>query len=314
MKRRLDMKEKFTTKSFIEKSEAIHGTDFFNYSFVQYENIETKVCIICPNGHTFYQAPKHHLAGHGCAKCATNRSRSEYSTNSFVEESIKLHGINTFNYSKVNYKNMNTNIIIICKNNHEFKQTPYHHLQGRGCMLCNNREVLKHNDKSFIKKSENIHNNYYGYSLVEYINNNTKVKIICPEHGIFEQLPRSHLSGRGCKKCSYKGTYSKELFIKNFKHKKCIFYILKCFNETEEFYKIGITSNTIQQRYLGKLKMPYNFEIIREIKDSAEIVWNTEFELKTKLTQKYTPKIEFGGYLTECYSSIEEIKSILKTF
>jgi hypothetical protein len=53
----------------------------------------------------------------------------------------------------------------------------------------------------FIEKVKNIHNNKYDYSLVNYINNKTKVKIVCPIHGMFEQIPGSHLNGSGCKKC-----------------------------------------------------------------------------------------------------------------
>ena len=42
-------------------------------------------------------------------------------------------------------------------------------------------------EKEFIEKSCILHNNFYDYSLVYYINNKTKVKIVCPVHGIFEQ-------------------------------------------------------------------------------------------------------------------------------
>ena len=33
-------------------------------------------------------------------------------------------------------------------------------------------------------------------------NNKTKVKIICSEHGVFEQKPNSHLNGNGCPHCA----------------------------------------------------------------------------------------------------------------
>lgn len=48
---------------------------------------------------------------------------------------------------------------------------------------------------------KNIHKDTYDYSLVDYINNTTKVKIICKEHGIFEQTPQHHKRGSGCPKC-----------------------------------------------------------------------------------------------------------------
>ena len=53
----------------------------------------------------------------------------------------------------------------------------------------------------FIKKAKEIHGDKYDYSLVKYTNAKTRVKIICPVHGIFEQIPYNHLSGKGCKEC-----------------------------------------------------------------------------------------------------------------
>lgn len=58
--------------------------------------------------------------------------------------------------------------------------------------------------EEFIEKANKIHNNKYNYNLTNYINNRTKVKIICPMHGVFEQTPYSHLAGKGCPKCGIK--------------------------------------------------------------------------------------------------------------
>jgi len=54
----------------------------------------------------------------------------------------------------------------------------------------------------FMDRSSKIHNNKYDYSLVDYNNCMTKVKIICQIHGVFEQTPLNHLNGHICKKCS----------------------------------------------------------------------------------------------------------------
>lgn len=45
----------------------------------------------------------------------------------------------------------------------------------------------------FITRATKVHNGKYGYSLVTYMGNPFKIKIVCPEHGIFEQEARSHL-------------------------------------------------------------------------------------------------------------------------
>jgi len=59
----------------------------------------------------------------------------------------------------------------------------------------------KQTQEQFIEKAKNKHNAYYDYSCVKYINSQTKVKIICPKHGSFEQQPSNHLFGQGCIKC-----------------------------------------------------------------------------------------------------------------
>ena len=53
----------------------------------------------------------------------------------------------------------------------------------------------------FIKKSKSIHGDKYNYSKVEYVNCDTKVCIICPEHGEFWQTPYIHTHGCGCPDC-----------------------------------------------------------------------------------------------------------------
>ena len=55
--------------------------------------------------------------------------------------------------------------------------------------------------EQFILKARQVHGWKYDYSKVEYVDNYTKVCIICPEHGEFWQTPYNHLKGCGCKKC-----------------------------------------------------------------------------------------------------------------
>ena len=55
--------------------------------------------------------------------------------------------------------------------------------------------------EQFILKANQVHNDKYDYSKVQYVNSQTKVCIICPEHGEFWQAPNSHLRGFGCNEC-----------------------------------------------------------------------------------------------------------------
>lgn len=79
------------------------------------------------------------------------------------------------------------------------------------------RKPLKSKEQ-FIKEAKKIHGNEYDYSLVEYKNNRTKIKIICKKCGnIFEQTPSNHLHKnhpQGCPKCRGNILKTKEDFIK----------------------------------------------------------------------------------------------------
>ena len=77
------------------------------------------------------------------------------------------------------------------------------------------------NIECFIKRSNVIHHNKYDYSKVEYVNNSTKVCIICPEHGEFWQTPNKHMSGRGCPKCANILRKIKKTFTYDIFEKKC---------------------------------------------------------------------------------------------
>ena len=57
-------------------------------------------------------------------------------------------------------------------------------------------------NEQFLECAQKMHGNKYDYSLVIYINTDTKIVIGCPTHGAFKQTPHSHLTGRGCKKCA----------------------------------------------------------------------------------------------------------------
>ena len=128
--------------------------------------------------------------------------RIKLNNEEFIKKAIEKHG-NKYTYAKVNYVNSNTPVIITCPKHGDFQQTPNNHLSGRGCPKCSNNNVKKTTEK-FIADAIKIHGNKYDYSKVEYINNASKVCIICPEHGEFWQIARNHLNGDECPKCAIK--------------------------------------------------------------------------------------------------------------
>jgi len=121
----------------------------------------------------------------------------------FIEISKIIHK-DKYDYSFTEYEGSKDNVNILCPIHGVFSQRAFNHLSGRGCSKCAYEIAsinYRSNNEEFIKKSNIIHNRFYDYEFVQYINNRKKVKIICPEHGFFQQSPNSHLSGKGCPKC-----------------------------------------------------------------------------------------------------------------
>ena len=185
--------------NFIIKSKEIHGNRY-DYSLTEYKGSHHKVKIICPKHGMFEQRASSHISGRGCKKCSDEKSK--LSKNKILEKlnivNFKLFS-NKYDYSLVEYINSKTKIKIICKEHGVFEQRLDHHLNGSSCPNCSGNKKLTQND--FINKSKKTHGDKYDYTSVKYINNITKVKIICPRHGMFEQSPSNHMLGKGCKKC-----------------------------------------------------------------------------------------------------------------
>jgi len=138
--------------------------------------------------------------------------------NEFIEKARKIHN-DKYGYQKFDYQGAIIPGIITCPSHGEFKQRPNNHLSGSGCKKCMYEKQALDRKKSintFIKEANKINNNKYNYSQVKYINARTKVKIICPIHGEFEQKPVNHLAGTGCVHCS-ETQFNNDVAIDKFK-------------------------------------------------------------------------------------------------
>lgn len=207
--------KKRTTEEFITEAKRTHG-DKYDYSKVNYVNSQTKVCIICPKHGEFYISPSNFLFGQGCKKCGIERraTNRKMELNDFISKAKNIHG-EKYDYSKVEYKNGQTKVCIICPKHGEFWQMPEKHLQGCGCPKCCKKN-RKYTTKEFVEEAYKVHKDKYNYSKVEYKDAFTKICIICPEHGEFWQSPSAHLQGCGCPKCKGRGKTT-ESFIEELK-------------------------------------------------------------------------------------------------
>ena len=87
-------------------------------------------------------------------------------------------------------------------------------------------------------------------------------------------------------------------------------YVLRLYNENEDFIKIGTTTNRINRRFSGVKNMPYEYEIIHQlIGEDVEL----ESLLQSALSEfLYDPSIRFPGhnecFTRECLNKLKQIQ------
>ena len=128
--------KKLTKETFIEKARKVHGNKY-DYSKINCNGNKNKGIIICTEHGEFLQTLDIHLQGKGCPKCKNKLLKLMYISNTqeFIQKAKVIHD-NKYDYSKVEYVNAISKVIIICKKHGEFLQTPAIHLSRHGCPIC----------------------------------------------------------------------------------------------------------------------------------------------------------------------------------
>ena len=184
------------TKRFLQKlKDSGHWNDYYDYSKVECVNNKTKVIVInkkCDTEHLM--TPAKLMIGSKC-----NMYNVVDANDYLIKRFREVHG-DKYDYSKIEYVNAKTKVTIICEEHGhgEFEQLPIVHKRGHGCPTCGD---VKLTTEEVIEQFREVHGNTYDYSKVNYINSKTKVIIICPKHGEFEQTPNNHKRGHGCTRC-----------------------------------------------------------------------------------------------------------------
>jgi very-short-patch-repair endonuclease len=258
--------KKLTNIEFIERAINIHK-NIYDYSLVEYKNFKTKVNIICKKHGVFKQSPNAHLNGSICPKCSLDKSRK---FDRFLNISKTKYG-DKYDYSLTTYKRCDEEVKIICPKHGIFEQRPDYHLK-RGCPICEGN--MKVNTEQIKIIFNEIHDNEFDYSLVEYKGDKIKVKIICPKHGVFEQTPSYHKIGSGCPICNESsGEKNIRKFLKfhkiNFKPQKKFYDCRDIHNLIYDFY---LPDKNICIEYNGEQHYNVNvfFGGIKRLKDQQK--------------------------------------------
>ena len=71
----------------------------------------------------------------------------------------------------------------------------------------------KKSTAQFVEEAKRVFGEKYDYSATEFVGSHYKVRVICPDHGEFEQTARELLKGRGCPHCSGRKPVTTERFV-----------------------------------------------------------------------------------------------------
>ena len=253
-------------ENFIKRVRAVHG-DLYDYSRVDYKTGNIDIEIGCEEHGFFWQLPRCHWRGSGCPECALARNNiaTTKTTSTFIHDAIIIHG-DLYDYSRVDYKNNNTEVEIGCKEHGYFWQKPRNHLMQNGCSTCSaiarsKRQTMPLN--VFITRARAVHGNLYDYSRVDYKNCRIKVEIGCEEHGFFLQSPSAHIVGHGCQRC---GELKSSVAFHPLP--TMLYYIKVTDLDGTEYWKIGITTQTLKQRFCNRGEW-----------DHIEVIWTEQFPL-----------------------------------
>lgn len=219
--------EKYTLEEWLywanEKNE-----NKFQFLIDEYKNQHQRIQCVCHkkdsegNEHGIFERTcKQILAKTYCPKCL-KEERNKEKGEKIIQECIKIHG-DKYDYSNVNYKTMSDKIEVICHKKDangiehgSFFPRLYNHIYNEtGCPKCAieiNSEKHKITYDEVIYRANEIYGDKYDLSLIKKDDINgveTKLKIICKEHGVFEKTIHAFLSGSGCQKCAIESAKEK---------------------------------------------------------------------------------------------------------
>ena len=239
-----------TQEKFIEEVSKIHPT--YDFSKVEYINNKTKVEVICDKHGSFFAPPNTLLKGCGCMKCFdARRGKSLKLTYVNFKKKLLEQDKGHLSIKDEDYKDIKSPLVFTCSI-HGVQETnkAYNLIESiYGCPKCGNKIG---SSKSIIPLEEikkRLFNKFRDkVSIVDssYISNTTEATFICQEHGEYTNKVKYVLENKyPCKKCADKyGEVGRAYY-----DKPTTLYYIKLIKDKIEYFKLGITTQTISERF-----------------------------------------------------------------
>lgn len=195
------MAKKLTNLEFIQKAKIIFPN--YDYSDTEYINTRSKVTVNCPIHGSFTKRASLLLQGQGCPKCSYELKsiKNRDSIETFLQKAIQIN--NEYDYSKVQYINQHTKVIVTCVKHGDFEITPNNLLNGKGCPKCNQSKGEKLISKILNEKQLSFIYQYIIKAQDCKVRNIVKIDFYLPDYntfieynGIQHYIPNKHFGGK----------------------------------------------------------------------------------------------------------------------
>ena len=280
----------------------------------KWKNKYKRLEFICNKGHVFEGILRNYIRHDTNIPCPT--CRLEKRKEDFLSRLNIIHGKNiSVDLSKFNTLNSKVDCTCnVCKFNWNTK--PIYLVtknKPSRCPECSRKKVIEsmtYSKEEFIKRNPDLQESGEYEIIGEYINTKIKTTFLHKTCGnIYEVKPETFQRGCRCSKCSNKlSVYKRSDWVRKGQQSNYFdsfkVYIILCWNESEQFIKIGRTFQKVNNRFSGKKVIPYNYTVIKTIEnDSGEYIFDLENKLHKKFKAfKYQPNISFAGE-NECFNT-----------
>lgn len=249
-----------------------------------------------------------------CIECAKEDGWRKYSEEEYVQKVIESlpPGISLIS---LNFRGSNdSHIKLFCNQHGEFEKLGGSFRGNPGCPTCGaqlgqpartkglRRKMESTRQSRFddwLKRAQKKHKGKFDYSQVDFQSQTSPVKIICPNHGIFEQSPYIHLHA-GCRLCAdeqLSGVYSLKILQRDpllAQSPALLYYVMFELNG-KHFYKVGITIRDVKTRFSYASGQGVKVTSLATAKASLYQCYLAEQYLLKKHVEKYPFQQRLGG-------------------
>ena len=267
--------------------EQVVGTKYNLSEMYNIHNMNQPFYVYCPEHGRFVTTLHSLLTNRGCPKCNGGAKLGQNEFILMLPKSIT----DKYDLSRVQYTGMRQDVEVVCPIHGSFMKRAELLAKGQGCQKCAGNAELSQSE--FKRRAELIWGTTLDLTGAVYINSKIPVMVRCAEHNFrFRQTPAEIMLGNyGCPTCRRDPS------------RKARLYIIKCTGNGETFYKVGVTQQSMKQRFSGEL-MPYDYEILFLYDATSQLAYEYESDFKLAIRDfcAYTPKLLFAGSSSECFS------------